>query len=226
MSETNPTNEIGNVYGRWTVIAWSHRAKGRDFWLCRCDCGTEKATILKDLRKGKSKSCGCLNMERITIHGQSESATWRSWKSMNQRCSNPNSTGFKNYGGRGVLVCDRWRDFPAFFADMGERPPGMTLERRNNNLGYSPENCLWATRKQQSLNRRDNHLLTFREQTLPLSAWAEKIGFSPEILRYRIRAGWTIKRALLTVPNSRSRGYDRKRHSDWCSQQSQRVRPQ
>jgi len=129
---------------------------------------------------------------------------------MLSRCRNPNATGFKNYGGRGVTVCSRWLDFGLFLADMGPRPSlAHTLERFHGGLGYEPGNCHWATWMEQGANRRGLTLLSFRGKTMHLSAWARRVGLSKQALRYRIEAGWPLEYALGRAPRKGGRHADK-----------------
>ena len=122
---------------------------------------------------------------------------YRSWTSMKTRCNNPNSNVYKHYGGRGITYCNHWEKFENFLEDMGTRPEGTSLDRINNNLGYSDYNCRWATREQQNHNRRDNHNLTYKGETLPMNAMARKHGIPRSTLRKRLyKYGWTIEKAL------------------------------
>lgn len=129
---------------------------------------------------------------------QIESTTHAIWRGMLARCSNPKSKDFPRYGGRGITVCDRWLQFANFVADMGERPDGMTLERRDGAKGYSPDNCTWATPKQQARNRRNNVAVSHNGVTATVAEWAERTGLERKTLEYRIRAGWPAERALTT----------------------------
>lgn len=157
----------GQRFGRLRVIEFSHTKGGRSYWRVRCDCGTEKTIMAVDLRSKHTLSCGCLARElssrRVTTHGQSgnprtglkKSSEYISWQSMIQRCYDQKVPYYKNYGGRGIAVCDRWRSsFEAFLADMGPRPAGKTLDRIDNDGNYEPGNCRWATAKEQRLNQR------------------------------------------------------------------------
>jgi hypothetical protein len=118
---------------------------------------------------------------------------------MRSRCENPSDNGYPDYGGRGITVCDRWKDFANFYADMGDPPKGYWLDRVDNAKGYDPDNCAWRTPKQQNRNRRDNNLLTYNGETLCLSEWAEKLGISRDLLRGRVRRGWDVER-IFNVP--------------------------
>lgn len=144
----------GDRYGRWMVIAIESRSHA----LCRCDCGAESLVQRSNMYAGKSTSCGCGPRGRAATHGKSHTPTWRAWASTRNRCENPNNQDFKYYGGRGIRVCERWQSFESFIADMGDRPPGHTLDRIDPNGHYEPGNCRWATRAQQSRNTRSNKL--------------------------------------------------------------------
>lgn len=157
---------IGKRFGRWTVLKQSgtYRRPGgmgaRPCILCRCDCGSKKVIDAHSVRYGHSRSCGCLRKEitakRRTIHGNTNTVEYTTWKSMRQRCNNPNDPNFMNYGGRGITICERWQEsFKSFLMDMGHRPSNRhSLDRVDNDGQYSPDNCRWATRKQQRRNRR------------------------------------------------------------------------
>ncbi len=137
-----------------------------------------------------------------------KSREYRAWERMLTRCYNPNRKHFKYYGGRvpPITVCERWRhSFENFFVDMGACPPGLTLERKENTGNYGPENCRWATKKEQACNRRSNRRLTFNQETLTVTQWAKRIGMAPMSFRNRLRRGWSIRRMLTTKPKKWSR---------------------
>jgi hypothetical protein len=125
------------------------------------------------------------------------SPTYSAWINMTQRCNNPKRHDYPRYGGRGISVCKRWHMFENFLADMGERPSlAHSVERKKNWLGYSPANCQWATLVEQARNRSNNHRLRFDGKDLPLSAWAEEVGIRADTIRWRIKLGWSVDRAL------------------------------
>jgi hypothetical protein len=157
---------VGRVFGRWTVLKFSHEDRHHNqYWLSRCACGVERAVFENGLIAGGSRSCGCLHREltrrRFTTHGHSPSGRpspeYTSWQAMLARCGNPKNPEFHNYGGRGIAVCERWLVFENFLADMGPRPSGTTIDRWPNlNGNYEPSNCQWSTPKEQAAHQRWN----------------------------------------------------------------------
>jgi len=153
-------NLIGMTFGRWTVLDKAPRDKfGFAHWTCLCKCGNIKTVSENTLIRGKSTSCGCItseiNSQRGTHH-QTKTRIYRAWRHMRTRCENPKYNGYKNYGGRGITICDRWLCFDNFFQDMSPHPgEGYSLDRIDNDGNYEPSNCRWATRKQQSSNQAE-----------------------------------------------------------------------
>ena len=154
----------GARFSAWTVIADAeHGANWQPRWLCKCDCGTERVNYATNIFRGLSKSCGCAKKNRLgdakRTHGMTGTPTYSSWVSMFTRCENPNSKSFLNYGGRGIKVCERWKSFENFFADMGEKPvKGMSIDRLDVNGNYEPGNCEWSTPTKQARNTRKTRL--------------------------------------------------------------------
>lgn len=183
-------------YGLWIVLSEAPRPRGKERrWSCRCSrCGTIKTVLGFRLASGESQGCQrCMS----TKHGMHKSRTYVSWWSMIRRCENAACDQFRDYGGRGIKVCRAWREsFESFLHDMGERPTAMTLERRDVNGDYEPSNCMWATPKQQSRNKRRNRLLTFAGETLCVAEWAERLGIPVFTLRSRLHQKWPVERAL------------------------------
>jgi hypothetical protein len=171
-------------------------------WRVECDCGVRRTMSSGSL--AEAASCGCIRKERFAAklfkHGACATRTYSSWKAMIARCTNPKNSMFYLYGGRGVTVCQRWREsFSAFIEDMGERPAGKTLDRKDSNLGYEPGNCEWSTPREQQLNRRNTIMLTFNGKTQPLSIWADDLGVKWQVVYHRVARGWPLERAL-TAP--------------------------
>lgn len=200
---------IGERFGRLVVVSRTESlVKGQTRWLCRCDCGAETEVYATHLRSGGTSSCGCaaaeLHRKAVVTHGLSRTPTYVSWNGMMMRCTNPNDPSYDRYGGRGVVVCERWQNgdgtktgFGCFIDDMGVRPEGLTLDRIDNTKGYSPENCRWASRKEQMNNRSVSRTITYNGETLPISDWCKRTGLKRAALHARVFIyGWPIGRAL------------------------------
>lgn len=190
----------GLAFGQLTVLYMlPDRSPHRKIvWLCRCECGTEKGITSGHLLSGASRSCGCSHSDQWRTHDMSDRSEYNTWLQMRSRCANPKAAAYHRYGGRGIGVCERWRDFSAFLADMGPRPTGTTLDRIDNDGNYEPGNCRWATKKVQVNNTSRNRRIEYGGLCLTVTEWAERIGVTPTALSGRLDNGWTIERALTT----------------------------
>lgn len=232
----NVINLVGQKFNRWTVIRRVKSAKSNYIlWECICECGEKRALPGYTLRKGRSKSCGCLARENVKKrnhkkHGCSNTKIYNTWRNMIDRCSNPKDHNFNNYGGRGIKVCDRWLKFENFYIDMiesymkhiekyGEKD--TSIDRMNVNGDYTLSNCRWATPKEQAANRRSNHLITYKGQTKTLAEWSEKFNMLGSTINERLRRGWPIEKALETPPEEHYIQYvyngESKTMSEWAS---------
>lgn len=205
--------EGGKVYGHLVILREGVPA-GKDCRtvVCRCLlCGAEKTKRLRNVKNGHTKSCGCLieksAKERFTTHGHCKggvtSKTFVAWSHIIQRTTNNKIKNWHRYGGRGIVVCDRWRVFENFLEDMGEKPQGKSIDRIDNNRGYCKENCRWATEAEQANNRSTNHQLTFNGVTKNISEWGLTLGIDQDTISARIRAGWSTDQALSTPVKNR-----------------------
>lgn len=201
----------GQRFGRYEVLerAGSDRHK-RSMWRCRCDCGTVKVVLGTKLKTGHYKSCGCLRRSgllRVT-HGQKRasggSKAYIAWLNLKKRCTDYSGKGWKNYGGRGITYDPSWKSFEQFLADMGDPPNGkLTIERIDNNGPYCKSNCKWATREEQSNNRRSNRIIEFDGETMTLAQWAKKLNKPYLTLFMRLKRGWSVQRAFMTMDDAR-----------------------
>lgn len=190
-------NLLGQRFGRLVVLTEDAPRGYVKYWICECDCGTRKSVRTSHLRLGKIKSCGCLRHENISNlkHGHTRqgnfSGEYKSWAAARGRCANPNNSRWDDYGGRGITICDRWLEsFEAFYEDMGDRPtPKHTLERKDNDGPYSPDNCAWATRGEQANNKRDTLRVEHEGRQYSLAQLADHLGLNRQRLRhyYRVR---------------------------------------
>jgi len=189
-------NRVGEYYGRWLIVGFSHKAKKHNYWIARCACGTDRTVFFSNLLAGKSKSCGCLNYSNPgrAAHMMSDTRSYKAWVGMKKRCNNKKGRNYKDYGGRGIKVCDRWlNSFDNFYADMGESPPNMSLDRIDNNGNYEPSNCRWATQRKQMNNTRRNVRLTYNGITLNMVEWARRLGISRACLWDRLNRNMPAK---------------------------------
>lgn len=202
---------IGDVFGRWTVVRQSEkRSSSNGFQFeCRCQCGTLRTISPWHLRKGKTHSCGCLCIEKKTKHGcgrtYHQTREYRIWAGMRSRCNNPKHHAYARYGGRGISVCEEWVEFPVFFLEMGPAPESGTIDRIDNNGPYCKENCRWSTSKVQARNRENTKYISINGVSLPLTEWAEKTGLGISTIRERLRRGWPEEMALLPVKKTNLR---------------------
>lgn len=181
------------------------KKKAREQRIC-AECGASFLVLASPSRKGRgkfcSKSCGIRHNGRRHGHSghSSASRTYTSWALMVRRCTNPRSDNYARYGGRGITVCERWKDFRNFLADMGERPADTSLDRINPDGNYEAGNCRWATAKAQQRNMRATVKLTHNGETKSINDWAEQHGMSVGVLSYRLRRGWPLDLALSVKP--------------------------
>jgi hypothetical protein len=199
-SGPKPQDLTNKQFGRLRALSYA----GSEKWMCVCDCGKEHTAASADLKRGKVRSCGCLQLEVAKsgdcrrTHGMADTPEYRTWQAMLYRTGDPRCNGYERYGGRGITVCERWKTFENFYADMGPRSRGTTLERNEVDGNYEPSNCRWATRQEQGANMSTTVLLTANGRTQPMEAWAREIGCSTQALRYRLKKGWSHEKAINT----------------------------
>jgi hypothetical protein len=204
---TQALNLINQRFGRLTVLRKVDVSNGGISWYSRCDCGKISINSTKLLRAGKAKSCGCLNREIIktvnTKHGYKRGGTndktYRTWRAIKERCNCVTHVGYKNYGGRGIKVCEDWeKSFDKFLLDMGEKPEGYSLERIDVDRDYCKDNCKWIPLEKQCLNKRNTVYLTYKGETKTAIDWAKIKNLPCELIRARKRLNWGDERILET----------------------------
>lgn len=192
----------GRRFGKLVVIEKTElrASNGGVIWRCKCDCGNETTTASKNLLSGNSKSCGCRNYEtKNAKHGLSGKKIYSVWDAMMSRCYNINQKSYKDYGARGVSVCDEWHDPKAFveWSKVSGYKEGLSIDRIDVNGKYEPSNCRWATRIEQANNKRSSHLITYNGKTQTVKQWANEIGIKYQTLLMRLNErGWSVEKAL------------------------------
>lgn len=168
--------------------------------VCLCECGTEKVLWISAIKTGATKSCGCVGRPPAhnKRHGMAGTPTYKTWLHMRDRCSNPRNASYKDYGARGITVCERWESFDNFMADMGIKPAGMSIERIENDGNYAPGNCIWADKRVQANNRRSSKIIKYKGAEYTMSELAAKFDIRLGTLWHRLKSGWDIEDALHT----------------------------
>lgn len=203
----------GKRFGRFTVIKLDHKEQRWEkngnkngyayFWLCKCDCGNEKVMMKEYLVNRRTKSCGCINKENPPqkTHGMSQTRLYEIWKNMKRRCYKETNSRYENYGGRGIIICDEWKDnFIPFYnwAMANGYNDNLTIDRENVDGNYEPSNCRWATWQEQSYNTTRTHHLTFNGKTQCISEWAKELDLTCSAIQHRLQRKWNLNKILTT----------------------------
>ena len=208
-----PANLLGQSFGRLLVVKRvSNSSDGHTRWACRCRCGNTKVVSVNNLRGGSVSSCGCFQRESARAkhlkHGYRRHPLYGTWRQMVERCEEPTNENYRFYGARGIRVCSRWKSVAHFIADIGDRPPGMQLDRIDNDEGYRPGNVRWATALEQAQNRRlsqSSNRIAIHGVVRSAAAWAALLGLSRQAMYGRLRRGWSIEDAITTPPLRRDK---------------------
>lgn len=198
----------GKVYGKLIVVGRVHNKGKYPAWLCKCECGNEHIVLGTSLQQGNVTSCGCYHREIASItnikHQKSKDKIYKEWSGIKTRCFNEKFYKYKDYGGRGITMCDRWRDsFEAFYEDVSKLPhfgeKGYSINRKNNDGNYEPDNVEWADKITQANNKRNNHLITYNGKTQTLAQWSKETGILSSVIIKRFNLGWDVDE-ILTKP--------------------------
>lgn len=207
----------GKRFGRLIVLkeTFNRSSNGCVVWLCQCDCGNKKeiasGKLLRKIENIPTRSCGCIRIENIKklgllqTHGMHKTRQYRIWAHIKDRCTNPNYSQFKDYGGRGISYDPRWEFFEGFWEDMKEGySDKLSIDRKDNNGNYCKDNCKWSTRFEQMGNIRNNRIITFNGKTQIVSEWSRELNIPTNVLSYRLGKGeWSIEKALTTPVNKK-----------------------
>lgn len=195
-------NLTGMRYGKLTCVSSFSKNK-KTYWNCICDCGNKTIVYSGHLKNGHTKSCGCWSVEalisRSTTHGKTRTRLYKIYHHMNERCYSPKAINYKNYGARGIKICDEWKnDFTAFYnwAIANGYDDKLSIDRIDNDGNYEPNNCRWVTRKKQCNNRRSNRLIECNGKIQTLQEWADETNINSNTITLRLKRNWTIERAL------------------------------
>lgn len=208
MGIVSSSPKIGDVFNAWSVISEPVRddrpEEGRHWFVtCRCQCGAIRRISVNNLIRNHTKSCGCLKASLVS-KAQKEIADdckreYAIWKGIKSRCNNPNRKSYADYGAKGIKMSAEWsHSFSAFYADMGPRPDGGTVDRIDNAKGYQRGNCRWVERSEQNRNKTTTVLLTFNGETKCVADWARHLGTTPSAISSRLKSGWTVEKTLST----------------------------
>lgn len=199
-------NLLGKKFGRLTVIRDYGRSENRSvIWLCKCECGNTHKVSTGKLKNGSVKSCGCLRRD-MTVnknhkHGQANTRLYSIWNGIKRRCQQPKCSSYNDYGGRGISLCKEWLDFSNFYnwSMNNGYDDSLSIDRIDVDGDYTPNNCRWVDSKIQQRNKRNNHYLTYNNETHPITEWADILGINKGTLESRItRYGWSTEKALNT----------------------------
>lgn len=200
----------GERFSRLTVVNFigtdkAHHKK----WKCRCDCGNEIDVLATNLLTGRTKSCGCLRSdyakENCTNHGETGTRLFNAWQAMIDRCQNPNHKSFNRYGGRGIKICEEWKDYVVFrsWALENGYSDELSIDRIDNNGNYEPSNCRWANWNEQNNNRSNNRILCYKGESHTVAEWSHITGIKSSTIYSRLYNGWCVELALSIIPKKR-----------------------
>lgn len=192
--------EVGDTFSAWTLLEFRVVDEPRTYGKFSCECRRIENRSRHTIRSGKSQSCGCRDHANKTTHNMSNTRTYEAWKHMKQRCNNTKGKHYKSYGGRGIAVCEQWNKFESFYADMGESPAGMSLDRIDNNKDYSRDNCRWATQKEQCSNQRRTRYIDAFGIRKTVAEWACILKVPTYVMANRLSKGNRTHEEIVTMP--------------------------